>query len=114
MSQQSEIRFPLDLPNVKILKMETNPAGDYIITVESTLTSTNCRECGREIEKFHGYGREIELRHLPILDHKVGIHYRPKRYRCPYCDDHPTTTHQVSWHERKSPHTRGYDEYLMR
>jgi len=114
MSQAPEIRFPLDLPNMKVLKMETNQAGDYIITVESTLTSTNCRECGREVEEFHGYGRWIELRHLPILDHKVWIRYRPKRYRCPYCDDHPTTTHQVSWHERNSPHTRGYDDYLMR
>ncbi len=114
MSQPPEIRFPLDLPNVKILKMETNQAGDYIITVESTLTSTTCCECGREIEDIHGYGRWITLRHLPILDHKVWIRYRPKRYRCPYCEDHPTTTHQVSWHERKSPHTRGYEEYLMR
>jgi transposase len=114
MSEQPEIRFPLDLPNVKILKMETNKAGDYIITVESTLTRTHCRECGREIDEFHGYGRWIELRHLPILDHKVWIRYRPKRYRCPDCDDHPTTTHQVSWHERNSPHTRGYDDYLMR
>lgn len=94
--------------------METNKVGDYIITVESTLTSTKCRECGREIEDFHGYGRWIELRHLPILDHKVWIRYRPKRYRCPECDDHPTTTHQVSWHERNSPHTGGYDDYLMR
>jgi len=114
MSEQPEIRFPLDLPNVKILKMGTNKAGDYIITVESTLTSTHCRECGREIEDFHGYGRWIELRHLPILDHKVWIRYRPKRYRCPDCDGNPTTTHQVSWHERNSPHTRGYDDYLMR
>jgi len=114
MSEQPEIRFPLDLPNVKILKMETDKVGAYIITVESTLTSTHCRECGHEIEEFHGYGRWITLRHLPILDHKVWIRYRPKRYRCPYCDDHPTTTHQVSWHERNSPHTRGYDDYLMR
>lgn len=114
MSQQPEIHFPLDLPNVKILKMGMNKAGDYVITVESTLTSTSCRQCGREIEDFHGYGRWIELRHLPILDHKVWIRYRPKRYRCPYCDDHPTTTHQVSWHERNSPHTCGYDDYLMR
>lgn len=114
MSEKPEIRFPLDLPNVKILAMETNQAGDYIITVESTLTSTHCRDCGREIAEFHGYGRWITLRHLPILDHKVWIRYRPKRYRCPYCDDHPTTTHQVSWHERNSPHTRGYDDYLMR
>ena len=63
MSQKPEIRFPLDLPNVKILKMETNKASDYIITVESTLTGTNCRECGRKIEEFHGYGRWITLRH---------------------------------------------------
>ena len=83
MSQQPEIRFPLDLPNVTIIKIENNPAGDYIITVDSTLTGTTCRECGREIEDFHGYGRPITLRHLPILDHKVWIRYRPKRYRCP-------------------------------
>jgi len=114
MSQQPEIRFPLDLPDVTIIKIENNPAGDYIITVDSTLTSTTCRECRREIEDFHGYGRPITLRHLPILDHKVWIRYRPKRYRCPDCDGHPTTTHQVSWHERNSPHTRRYDDYLMR
>ena len=114
MSQETEIRFPLDLPNVKILKMETNKAGEYIITVESTLTSTHCRDCGREIDEFHGYGHWIKLRDLPILDHKVWIRYRPKRYRCPDCDDHPTTTHQVMWHERNSPHTRRYDDYLMR
>ena len=114
MSQNPEIRFPLDLPNVKILKMEMNKVGDYVITVEITTTSTNCRQCGGEIEDFHGYGRWIELRHLPILDHKVWIRYHPKRYRCPDCDEHPTTTHQVSWHERNSPNTCGYDDYLMR
>jgi hypothetical protein len=50
MSQKPEIHFPLDLPNVTIIKMGTNQAGDYIITVESTLTNTNCRECRRDIE----------------------------------------------------------------
>jgi transposase len=96
------------------VKTEMNKAGDYVITVQSTLKTTQCRECGREIEQFHGYGRWIKLRHLPILDHKVWIRYRPKRYRCPYCEDHPTTTHQPEWYERNSPHTRAYDEYLMR
>lgn len=114
MSQQPEISFPLDLPNVAVIKTEMTPAGDYIITVESTLTSTECRQCGREIKQFHAYGRWIEVRHLPILDHKVWVRYRPKRYRCPHCDDHPTTTHQVAWHERNSPHTRAYDQYVMR
>lgn len=114
MSKKPEIRFPLDLPKVEVVKTEMNKAGDYVITVQSTLTTTQCRECGREIEQFHGYGRWIKLRHLPILDHKVWIRYRPKRYRCPYCEDHPTTTHQPEWYERNSPHTRDYDEYLMR
>lgn len=114
MSTKPEISFPLDLPNIKIIKTEMNKARDYIITVESSVTSTECEKCGRKIERFHGYGRWLELRHLPILDHKVWIRYRPKRYRCPYCDDHPTTTHQVEWHERNSPHTRAYDDYLMR
>jgi len=114
MSQKSEISFPLDLPDVEIIKTEMNKVGDYIITVESTLSSTDCEKCGRKIEQFHGYGRWLELRHLPILDHKVWIRYRPKRYRCLYCDDRPTTTHQVEWHERNSPHTHAYNDYLMR
>jgi len=114
MSKKPEISFPLDLPDVEIIKTEMNKVGDYIITVESTVDQTACRECGREIEEFHGYGRWIEVRHLPILDHKVWIRYRAKRYRCPTCDDHPTSTHQVEWHERNSPHSRAYEKYLMR
>lgn len=114
MGKKPEISFPLDLPNVEVIKTEMNKAGDYVITIQSVLTTTQCRECGREIELFHGYGRWLSLRHLPILDHKVWIRYRPKRYRCPYCEDHPTTTHQAEWYERNSPHTRAYDDYLMR
>ncbi len=67
MSQQPEISFPLDLPNVKIMKTEMNKAGDYIITIKRTLTSTTCRQCEREIEDFHGYERWIELRHFSAL-----------------------------------------------
>lgn len=114
MSKKPEISFPLDLPDVEIIKTEMNKVGDYIITVESRLDRTECRECGRVIEEFHGYGRWIEVRHLPILDHKVWIRYRAKRYRCRECDEHPTSSHQVEWHERNSPHTRAYEKYLMR
>lgn len=114
MSKKPEIKIPLDLPDIEVMQAKRNKVGDYIITVQSTLTSTHCRECGREIDQIPGHGRWMKLRHLPILDHKVWIRYRPKRYRCPYCEDHPTTTHQPEWYERNSPHTRAYDDYLMR
>ena len=114
MSKKPEIKIPLDLPDIEVIKTEMNKTGDYVITVQSRLKTSQCRECGRQIDQIHGHGRWIKLRHLPILDHKVWIRYRPKRYRCGYCEDHPTTTHQPEWYERNSPHTRAYDEYLMR
>lgn len=42
------------------------------------------------------------------------MHYRPKRYGCPDCDGQPTTTQQLAWHEPNSPHTKAYDDYLLR
>jgi transposase len=114
MSKKTQISFPLDIPDVTVLKTEMNKRGDYVITVESTVKQIACRECGRKIEQSHGYGRWIELRHLPILGHVVWVRIRPKRYQCPYCDHHPTTTESPSWYERKSPHTKAYDDYLLK
>ena len=114
MIKKSQISFPLDIPNVRVLKTDINKRGDYIITVESTKYDTNCHECGREISHSHGHGRWITLRHLSILGHGVWIRIRPKRFECPYCDDHATTTQKTSWYDTKSPHTRAYDEYLLK
>ena len=114
MSKKPQISFPLDLPNVRILETEINKRGDYIIAVESTKRHTDCHKCGREITQSHGYGRWITLRHLSILGHVVWIRIRPKRFECPYCDNHPTTTQQLSWYDTKSPHTRAYDDYLLK
>jgi transposase len=44
----------------------------------------------------------------------VFIELRPKRYRCPTCDDHPTTTQQCDWYEPRSPHTKAFDQSLLR
>jgi transposase len=109
----AQITLPLDLPNVQVLHPELTATGDFVITVESTLTSTQCRRCGRDIRGFHGYDEEIRLRHLPILSHRVSICIRPKRYRCPYCADKPTTTQQVAWYTPKSAHTHAYDRSLL-
>jgi transposase len=96
-----------------VLNSELSPRGDYILTVESTLEGTKCRKCGREIKELHGLDEGITLRHLPILGHKVFLHLRPKRYRCPYCEGGPTTTQELAWYTAKSPHTKAYEKYLL-
>ncbi len=103
----------LEIPNIKTEKVEKNNRGDFIITVSSTVEGTICHRCGREITKFYGYGRETELRHLPILGHKTYIRIRPKRYECPYCDNKPTTSQILPWYERKSPHTLAYEDHVL-
>ena len=103
----------LEIQNIKIETVERNKVGDFVITVISTVEGTICHRCGREITKFYGYGRETELRHLPILGHKTYIRIRPKRYECPYCDDKPTTIQKMTWYDRKSPHTRAYEEHIL-
>jgi transposase len=108
------IQFPLDLPDVNVLKTELTAAGHLVIAVESTLEGTRCRRCGREIQEPHGHDRPLRLRHLPVLERPVYIEIRPKRYRCPYCSDHPTTTQRCSWYEPNSPHTRAFEQQVLR
>jgi transposase len=103
----------LDIPDVRVLKIEQNERGDCTITVESTLEGTTGRQCGRAIREFHGLDEALTLRHLPILGRRVYIRLRPKRYRCPWCEGGPTTTQQLSWYSAKSPHTRAYEKYLL-
>jgi transposase len=114
MSKKTQISFPLDIPEVIVLKTEINRRGDYVITVESTIKHTECRKCGRKIEQSHGHGRWVTLRHLSILGQVVWIRIRPKRYQCPYCENNPTTTQKLIWYDTKSPHTRAYDDYLLK
>ena len=89
-----------------VLETEINEKGDFIIKVESAKEGTNCRKCGREITSFHGYNREIRLRHLPILERKVYIEIKPKRYKSNYCEGNPTTTQKSEWYEANALHTK--------
>jgi len=106
------ITFPLDIPEVAVIRVEINERGDYIVTVESTRNYAVCQSCGRRITKSNGYGHEIELRHLPILGHRLYIRLRPKRYECPDCHG-KTSTQELDWYDSKSPHTKAYDHHLM-
>lgn len=105
-------QIPLDIPDVHLLSSRSGERGELILEVESSLNSTACRRCGREITEFHGYDQPIRLRHLPVFGRNVWIELSPKRYRCPQCDDHPTTTQRLSWHTSRSPHTKAFDAWL--
>lgn len=87
-----QITIPLDLPEVQVLKSEINKAGELIITVESTKETGVCKRCGKVIRKFHGYDDWVKVRYLPVFGRPTYLRYRPKRYRCEYCDGHPTST----------------------
>jgi transposase len=110
----ANFNIPLDIPDVEILKIETNKTEDLIITVKSTKDSTPCHKCGNEAKRSNGYGETIMLQHLPILGRQVFIRIKLARYQCEICDDKPTTTEQTSWFNRRSKFTKAYEEYLMR
>lgn len=110
----AKFEVQLNLPDVKILNIETSKTNDLVITVKSTKKSSKCHKCGQEITKIHGYGEAILLRHLPILGQTVYIRLRPARFQCEKCKNNPTTTEEASWYNRRSKFTKAYEEWLMR
>ena len=105
--------IPLDIEDVKIEAVEFTPKNEIIITVTSTVEGTACHRCGKKITAAYGCGREITLRHLSILGKPTFIRIKPKRYQCPYCGDHPTTTQKLSWYDARSPHTQAYETHVL-
>src|SRR3954471_10978587 len=113
MSKHPLISIPLDIPDVRVLQTELTKDGELILTVESTLTTTTCRRCGRIITQRHRLDEPRLLRHLPILGRVVYLRIRPKRFRCPWCDDHPTTTQLLDWYDPHALHTKTYERHLI-
>jgi transposase len=109
-----QISIPLDIDDVKVIKVEVSPNGNLQITLESSLNYGYCRKCGQKLTKLHGYDDWVTVQHLPSFGHAVFLHYRPKRYECLDCGGKPTTTQQLAWHEPNSPHTKAYDKHLLR
>jgi transposase len=110
----SHIQVPLDLPHVRVLKVEARKGGGWTISVESTLKTGRCERCGRENSVFHGYDDWVEVQHLPIFEQAVYIRYRPKRYACPFCEAHPTSQQELSWHRARSPYTKAFEDKLLK
>src|SRR6266487_199680 len=61
----------------------------------------------------HGVDAPRLLRHLPILGQVVYLRIRPKRFGCPWYDDHPTTTQRLDWCDPNALHTRAYELHLI-
>lgn len=111
--RRQTFEIPLDIPDVTIESVQTNPAGHIEITVKSTVEGTPCHRCGQVTTQLYGEDREISLRHLPILGRKTLIRLRPRRYQCLSCSGKPTTTQRLSWYTPRSPCTRAYEEQLL-
>ena len=74
------VMIPLDIEGVKVNRVEVTGNGEVHIHVSSTVDGTRCHRCGRDIHRRYDEGREIKLRHLPILDMPTYISFKPPRY----------------------------------
>ena len=110
----AQISIPLDIPQVEVIATKHTRKGEFIITVESRKETTKCGICKEEIPCNYGNGQEVKLRHLPILGQETYIVIRPRRGQCTNCTHNPTTTQELEWYEQRSPHTKAYDQYLMK
>ena len=100
------VTIPLDIEGVQVNQVHITPSGEVHIHVTSTVEGTSCHRCGREIKEVYDYGREIKLRHLPILDRPTYLWIKPRRYICRDCKGNPTTTQQLPWYEVRTSTTR--------
>lgn len=110
----STFTLPLDIDSLRIRAQTVDIQGNIIFDVESTKTETPCHKCGQVTNKRHGFGETIQVRHLPILDTPVYLRIRVVRYECLHCEDHPTTSEQYDWCDRKSKTTKFLDFYINR
>lgn len=103
----------LNLPEIKIKKVDDSQPNKILVYVETTEKSTPCHVCGRLINKKHGEDKERKVKHLPMIEKDVFIIYQPNRYICDKCDNHPTTTATPSWHTQHSAYTNAYERRII-
>jgi len=110
---KAQVTVPLDIPDVRVLRTELNKDGALIITIESTKVGTKCRVCGHWTNKSHGYAEWVTVRHLPVFGRATYLRYRPRRYQCQECQDHPISVQELDWHDPYSRYSFIYEEHLL-
>lgn len=108
-----KIEIELNIKEVDVKGYEVTSNNEVFIYVKSELKETVCRVCGKEIDKFHGYDREIKIRHLSIFGMVTYICIKPARYMCTHCVGNPTTTQKLIWYDQRSHHTRLYEDHIL-
>jgi hypothetical protein len=97
MSHQSlENRWP-GIPDVRVVSKRLVREQEVLIEVESIQTTVVCHRCRRTISEFDGYDEPRRLTYHSPSGQLVRASFRPKRFRCPACEDHPTTSQQLRW-----------------
>lgn len=110
----SALSVPFDIADVAILSSEVRGDNQLWIRVESQLETLTCGCCRQTIRCNAGHGQEVKLRHLPVLGLETYVLIRPRRGECPDCWPTAKTTQVLPWYEQRSPHTKAYDEYLLK
>ena len=59
-----KVSISINLPGVKVTKIEEDNRGDLLIYVETTEKYAHCHRCGKKITRLHGHGEERKLKHL--------------------------------------------------
>ncbi|HEU5099929.1 MAG TPA: hypothetical protein VFU22_12950 [Roseiflexaceae bacterium] len=96
----------LDLPNIRIRSTRLAREQELIVEVESVATTIDCRSCGRSIGELVGYEQPRGIGALPTISGTARVYFFPKRFRCPYCADHPITTQPFSWPAADGTHEK--------
>ena len=102
----------LGISDITVENVEITDNNEFIITVKSTKEEVRCKKC-EGITSPHGYGRMVELRHLPIFGNETYIRIAPPRGICRNCDDNPTTTQENDWYNGASSCTKAYERHIL-
>ena len=101
----------LRLPNIVVKETRVDKDNGVILLVESIEKGTHCHQCGKKVDAFHGHGKEIVLRHLPLSGNETFIRIEPKKYHCRDCDT--VTTQRLSWYPQRCSHTNAYEDHIL-
>ena len=113
-NRKTKFSIELGLNHIKIKSIKIDKFGDYHIYASCMATKTVCHKCGKTISNVHGHCKETVIEHLPIFDQRVFIHVKWPRFKCPYCDNNPTTSFRPQWLSGNGQQTIPYEDYCLK